>query len=70
VSHSTLPHIMNVTIERRHKCLNVSGEEEGRCVCDVVQKGIPHGGACPPAGHAHGSGQYPWPEGGVGVLEL
>jgi hypothetical protein len=26
--------------------------------------------ACPPVGDAHGGGQYPWPEGGRGVLEL
>jgi hypothetical protein len=64
--------MMNVTIERRHKCLSVSGEEEGRCGCgvSVIHRGIPHGGACPPSGGAHGSGQYPWPKGGRGVLEL
>jgi hypothetical protein len=36
VSHSTFVHIMNVAIERRHKCLTVGGEEEGRCGCGVV----------------------------------
>jgi hypothetical protein len=62
----------NVTIERRHKCLTIGGEEEGRCGCgvDVIHGGIPHGGACPPARGAHGGGQYPCLEGGRGVLEL
>jgi hypothetical protein len=38
-----------------------------RCGCSVsvLHRGIPHGGACPPAIGAHGGGgQYPWPEGG------
>jgi hypothetical protein len=30
-SHSTLAHITKVIIESRHKCLTVSGEEEGHC---------------------------------------
>jgi hypothetical protein len=70
-SHSTLAHITDVTIESRHKCLNISGEEEGCYGCDVsfVHGGIPHGGACPPTGGAHGSSQHPWPEGGGGVLK-
>jgi hypothetical protein len=71
-SHSTSAHITNVTIECRNKCLTISGEEEGHygCGIGVVQGGIPHGGACPPAGGAHGNGQYLWPRGGGGVLEL
>jgi hypothetical protein len=38
-----LARIMNVTIERRHKCLTVGGDEEGRCDCGVgvIQGGIP-----------------------------
>jgi hypothetical protein len=37
----------------------------------VVHGGIPHGGACPLAGSSQGGGgQYPWPNGGGGVLEL
>jgi hypothetical protein len=61
VSHSTFVRIINVTIERRHKYLTVGGEEEGRCDCGigVIHGGIPHGGS-----------QYPWPEGGGGVLKL
>jgi hypothetical protein len=74
VSRSILACITNVTIERRHKCLTVGGEEEGHCGCGcdvgVIHRGIPHGGACPPAIGAHGGGQYRWPEGGGGVLEL
>jgi hypothetical protein len=36
----------------------------------VIHGGIPQGGACPPAGGVHGGGgQYPWSEGGGGVLE-
>jgi hypothetical protein len=53
---------MNGTIESRLKRLTVGGEE-GHCGCSVgvVHGGIPHGGACPPAGGAHGGGgQYPW----------
>jgi hypothetical protein len=71
-SRSIFSHITNVTIERRHKCLTVGGEEEGRYGCNVgvINRGIPHGGAYPPTGGAHGSGQYPWPECGEGVLEL
>jgi hypothetical protein len=63
---------MNVTIEWRHKCHTVGGEEEGRCGCGVgvIHGGIPHGEACPPTGGAHGDGQYLWPRGGGGVLEL
>jgi hypothetical protein len=68
-SHSTLAHITNVTIER-HECVTVGGEEDGHCDVTVVHGGIPHGGTCPPAGGAHGGDQYPWPEGGRGVLEL
>jgi hypothetical protein len=58
-SRSTLAHISNVTIERRHKCLTIGGEEEGcyGCGVDVVHGGIPHSGACPPAGGAHSGGQ-------------
>jgi hypothetical protein len=59
-SRSTFPRIMNVTIERRHKYLTVNG----------IHGGIPHGGACPLAEDAHGGGQYLWPEGGGGVMEL
>jgi hypothetical protein len=72
VSHSTLAHITNVTIERRHKCHTVDGEEEGHhdCGIGVIQGGIPHGEACPPAGGAHCGGQYPRLEGEGGVLEL
>jgi hypothetical protein len=55
VSHLTLARITNVTIKRRHKCLTIGGEEDG---------------AFPPARGAHGGGQYPWPEGGGGLLEL
>jgi hypothetical protein len=71
VSRSTFARITNVTIERRRKYLTVGGEE-GRCGCDVgvIHKGIPHGGACPPTGGAHGGGQYPCPKSGGGVLEL
>jgi hypothetical protein len=62
---------MNGTIKRRHKCLTVGGEEEGHYGYGVVHRGIPHSGACPPAGGAHDDGgQYPWPKGGGGVLEL
>jgi hypothetical protein len=54
-SRSTLARIMNVTIERRHKCLTVGGEE--KCCCGygvgIVHRGIPHSGACPPARGAH-----------------
>jgi hypothetical protein len=53
--------------------LSFGGKEEGCCGCSfgVVHRGIPHDGACPPAGGAHGgSGQYPWPEGGGEVLKL
>jgi hypothetical protein len=59
--HSTLDRITNVAIERRHKCLTVSSEEEGRCSygIGVVQGGIIHGRAYPPAGGAHGDNQYP-----------
>jgi hypothetical protein len=72
VNRSTLTRITNVTIERRHKYLTVDGEEEGRCGygVDVVHEDIPHGGACPPAGGAHGGGQYQWLEGGGGMLKL
>jgi hypothetical protein len=71
-SHSTLAHITKVTIECRHKCLTVGGEEEGRCSCGVgvVHGGIPQDGACPPAGGAHGGSQYLWPKCGGGMLEL
>jgi hypothetical protein len=71
-SRSTLAHIMNVTIEWRHKCLTVGGEEEGHCNCSVgvIHGGIPHGRACPLAGDAHSGNPYHWPEGGGGVLEL
>jgi hypothetical protein len=63
---------MNVTIERRQKCLTDDGKEEGRydCGIGVIHGGIPHGGACPPAGHVCGGGEYPWPKGGGGVLGL
>jgi hypothetical protein len=63
---------MKVTIESRHKCLTIVGEEESRCGCGVgvIYGGIPHGGACPSVGGVHGSDQYPWPEGEGGVLEL
>jgi hypothetical protein len=63
---------MIVTIERRYKCLTVGGKEEGHNDCDigVVQGGIPHDRACPPTGGAYDNGQYPWPEGGGGVLKL
>jgi hypothetical protein len=72
VSHLTLARITNVTIKRRHKCLTIGGEEESRCGCgvSVIHGGIPHDGAFPPARGAHGGGQYPWPEGGGGLLEL
>jgi hypothetical protein len=65
-SRSTLAHIMNVTIERRHKCLTVSGEEEDGCDCSVgvIHEGIPHGSACPPAEDAHSGNPYRWPKGG------
>jgi hypothetical protein len=71
-SHLILTRITNVTIERRHKCLTVGEEEEGRYGCDVsvIHGGIPHGGACRPAGGTHDGGQYPLPEGRGGVLEL
>jgi hypothetical protein len=51
-------------------CLTVGGEEEGRCSIGVIHGGIPHSGACPLGGGAHDGGQYPWPKGGGGVLEL
>jgi hypothetical protein len=59
-SRSTLARITNLAIERRHKCLTVSGEE-GHCDYDigVIQGCIPHGGACPPSRGAHGCAQYP-----------
>jgi hypothetical protein len=65
-SRSTLARITKVTIESRHRCLTISGEEEGQCGCGVgiVHGGIPHGGACPLAGGAHGGDHYPWPESG------
>jgi hypothetical protein len=71
-SHSTLAHITKVTIESRHKYLTVGGKEEGRygCGLGVIHRGIPHDGTCPPAGGAHGGGQYPRPNHGGGVLEL
>jgi hypothetical protein len=71
-SHSTLTRITNVTIEMRNKCHTVDGDEEGRCGCGVgvIHRGILHDGAYPPAGGAHGNGQYLWPEGGGVVLEL
>jgi hypothetical protein len=61
-SRSTLAHITNVTIESRHKCITVGGEEEGRYSCSVgvIHGVVPHGGACPPAGGAHGGSQYLW----------
>jgi hypothetical protein len=57
-THLTLSHIRNVIIERRHKCLTMGGEEEGRYGCGVgiIHGGIPHSGACPPIGGAHGGG--------------
>jgi hypothetical protein len=71
-SHSMLADITNVTIERRHKCITVGGEEECRygCGVGVIHGGIPQSGVCPPAGDAHDNGQYPWHEGGGVVLEL
>jgi hypothetical protein len=69
-SRSTLAHITNVTIDMRHICLIVGGEEEGRCSISVIHRGIPHGRACPLVGDARGDGQYSWLEGGGGVLEL
>jgi hypothetical protein len=67
-----LSHITKVSIECRHKCRTIGSEEDGRCGCGVgvVHGGIPHDRACPPVGGAHGGGQYPWPKGGGGVLEL
>jgi hypothetical protein len=53
----------------RHKWLTIGGEK-GRYGVGVVHGGIPHAGACPAAGGAHGGSQYPWLEGGRGVLEL
>jgi hypothetical protein len=50
--------------------LIIGGEEEGRCDIGVIHRGIPHSEACPPGGGAHDGGQYPWPEGEGGVLEL
>jgi hypothetical protein len=48
----------------RHKWLTISGKK-GCCSINIVHRGIPNGGACPPAGGAHGGGgQYPWLEGG------
>jgi hypothetical protein len=61
---------MNVTIESRHECLTIGGEEEGRCGVDVIHGGIPHSGSCPPARGAHGGGQNFWPKSGGRVLEL
>jgi hypothetical protein len=51
-------------------CLTVGGEEEHRYGIGAIHRGIPHGRACPPSGGSHGGGQYPWPIGGRGVLEL
>jgi hypothetical protein len=51
-------------------CLTISGEEDGHCGIGVIHRGIPHDGACPPGGGAHGGSQYPWPKGGRGVLKL
>jgi hypothetical protein len=51
-------------------CLTIDGEEQGRCGVSVIHGGIPHDGACPLGGGAHGDGNYPLPEGGGGVLEL
>jgi hypothetical protein len=51
-------------------CLVIGGEEEGHCDVGVIHRGTPHGGACPSGGGAHGGFQYPWLEGGGGVLEL
>jgi hypothetical protein len=45
-------------------CLTVSSEEEGSCGIDVVEGGIPHGGASPPGGGADDGGQYTSPKGG------
>jgi hypothetical protein len=73
VSHSTFARITNVTIERRHKCLTIGGEEKGHCGCGIgvaSTEAFPNDEACPPAVGAHGGGQYPWPEDGGGVLEL
>jgi hypothetical protein len=73
VRRSIFAHIIDGTIESRHKWLTIGGEEEGRygCGVSVIHRGIPHGGACPPTGGAHaGGGQYPWPEVGGVVLEL
>jgi hypothetical protein len=41
-----------------HKCITISDKEEGRCGygVGVVLGGIPHGGACPLTGGAHGGG--------------
>jgi hypothetical protein len=32
-------------------CLTIAADEGG--CCDVIHRGIPHGGACPPGGGAH-----------------
>jgi hypothetical protein len=63
-SHLTLAHITNVIIARRHKCLIIDGEEEGRYGygVGVAHRGIPHGGACPPTGGAHDGGSIPGPK--------
>jgi hypothetical protein len=51
-------------------CLTVGGEEEGWCGISVIHGGIPYCVACALGWGAHGGSQYPWPEGGEGVLEL
>jgi hypothetical protein len=54
---------MNVTIERRHKCLTVGGKEGWyNCGVGVIHEDIPYGRACPLSRGAHGGGQYPWPK--------
>jgi hypothetical protein len=70
VSRLTFARITNATIEKRHKCLFICGEKEGRCSCGigVIHEDIPHGGAYPPAGGAHNDDQYPWVESGGGVV--
>jgi hypothetical protein len=45
-------------------CLTIGGKEEGRYSVGVVHRGIPHDGACPLGGGAHGGSQHPWTEGG------
>jgi hypothetical protein len=53
-----------------NRCITAAGEEGGHY--GAIHGDIPHGGACPPGGGAHGigDGQYHWLGSWGGVSEL